>query len=304
MCFNLNIEYAVWLAHTLVNTGVLLCIVLLIPPPPAPLPLPPGVAPDAPLMDAGLDSLGAVELRSSLESKLQVQLPATVVFDYPSITDLTRYVTSVLPAPAAAAAASATSAAGPRAPMPLRAAPAAAGGSPLQQQLVLVAATAERMPSSRHAAASSQAPAAGGLLVDSIQVVPLERWDVELALTGDMPARFGGFIARPADFDVAPFAMAESEAVMVDPQQRLLLEATAQLVAAAPRGALAAAAAAEGSWTVNTGVFVGFSTPDYADLKKVATPIGVYSATGESCHEVIVHAGSRVHVQQSAVHTC
>jgi hypothetical protein len=230
-------------------------------------------------MDAGLDSLGAVELRSSLESKLAVQLPATVVFDYPSITDLTRYVTSLLPEPVGVV--SAASAAATPAPMPLRAAPAAAGGTPLQQQLVLVAATAERMPSSRYAVASRQGPAAAGQLVDSIQVVPLERWDVELALTGDMPARFGGFVARPADFDVAPFAMAESEAVMVDPQQRLLLEAAAQLVAAAPGDALAAATAAAGSWVVDTGVFVGFSTPDYADLKKAATPIGVYSATGE-----------------------
>lgn len=76
---------------------------------------------------------------------------------------------------------------------------------------------------------------------------------------------------------------------MVDPQQRLLLEAGALLLAAAPaaaKGALLAAAAADGgggddaAWRAATGVFVGVSAPDYADLKKALTPIGVYSATG------------------------
>ena len=37
------------------------------------------VPPDAPLMSSGLDSLGAVELRNSLEAALGLKLPATVV---------------------------------------------------------------------------------------------------------------------------------------------------------------------------------------------------------------------------------
>ncbi len=39
------------------------------------------VAPDAPLMSAGLDSLGAVELKSGLEGALSLALPGTLVFD-------------------------------------------------------------------------------------------------------------------------------------------------------------------------------------------------------------------------------
>lgn len=44
---------------------------------------------------------------------------------------------------------------------------------------------------------------------------------------------------------------------MVDPQQRLLLEAGAELIGGG------------GGGLSEAGVFVGISTPDYADLKKV-----------------------------------
>lgn len=37
-----------------------------------------------PLMAAGLDSLGAVELRNALEGALRVPLPPTLAFDYPT----------------------------------------------------------------------------------------------------------------------------------------------------------------------------------------------------------------------------
>lgn len=66
---------------------------------------------------------------------------------------------------------------------------------------------------------------------------------------------------------------------MVDPQQRLLLEMTHESIMSyklvACSGDADASASMEGA-----GVFVGISNPDYADLKKVHTPIGVYSATG------------------------
>ena len=43
---------------------------------------------------AGLYSLGAVELRNSLEGSLQLQLPGTLVFDYPSISAISQYIAS------------------------------------------------------------------------------------------------------------------------------------------------------------------------------------------------------------------
>lgn len=50
------------------------------------------VDPRAPLGDLGLDSLLAVELRNTLGSALGKPLPATLLFDYPSIDTLTDYL--------------------------------------------------------------------------------------------------------------------------------------------------------------------------------------------------------------------
>jgi hypothetical protein len=47
-------------------------------------------------MSAGLDSLGAVELKNSLEGALGISLPQTLVFDYPTKDALTRYLTDTV----------------------------------------------------------------------------------------------------------------------------------------------------------------------------------------------------------------
>ena len=51
---------------------------------------------DAPLMDSGLDSIGAVEVRNAVASKFGIDLPATVTFDYPSVAALAGFVASRL----------------------------------------------------------------------------------------------------------------------------------------------------------------------------------------------------------------
>lgn len=51
---------------------------------------------DQPLMAAGLDSLGAVELRNSLESSFAIEMPSTLVFDYPTVKSMAGYIASRL----------------------------------------------------------------------------------------------------------------------------------------------------------------------------------------------------------------
>ncbi len=47
-------------------------------------------------MQAGLDSLGAMELRTAVASRFDIQLPATVTFDHPSAAALGAFVASLL----------------------------------------------------------------------------------------------------------------------------------------------------------------------------------------------------------------
>ena len=45
-------------------------------------------------MEAGLDSIGAVELRNAVSSAFGLDLPATATFDYPSADALAKYIAS------------------------------------------------------------------------------------------------------------------------------------------------------------------------------------------------------------------
>ena len=49
---------------------------------------------DEPLMDAGLDSLGAVELKNAIAAEVGVELPVTAAFYYPSVAAIASYLAS------------------------------------------------------------------------------------------------------------------------------------------------------------------------------------------------------------------
>lgn len=54
------------------------------------------VDPHQPLMEAGLDSLMAMELHNSLCIEFKHDLPATLVFDFPNIFALSKYLSDEL----------------------------------------------------------------------------------------------------------------------------------------------------------------------------------------------------------------
>ena len=57
---------------------------------------------DAPLMEAGLDSLGSVEFRNRVAAKFEgVELPETLVFDFPTLRQLEGHLNGLAGAKAA-----------------------------------------------------------------------------------------------------------------------------------------------------------------------------------------------------------
>lgn len=58
---------------------------------------------------------------------------------------------------------------------------------------------------------------------DSIECIPLDRWEMDRVSESNLGGRFGGFVDSWADFDAAAFGINPSEAALMDPQQRLLL---------------------------------------------------------------------------------
>jgi hypothetical protein len=112
---------------------------------------------------------------------------------------------------------------------------------------------------------------------------------VERGLSEGLPPRFGAFLPtdRVAAFDATAFGLSAPEAAMMDPQQRLVMELAWEALASSSSSS-SSQPRSTAPMSQDVGVFVGVSTPDYADLKKAHTPIGVYSATGKAT------AGSRV----------
>ena len=215
---------------------------------------------DAPLMDAGVDSLGAVELRNTLLNAAGGRsLPSTIVFDHPTA----RQLTSVLQ-PARAASAVAVSA--PHGPLLMGVGGISIGGL----SALLPAGASSSMAASRMVACGC----------DAVTEIPASRWDMHAQLAKSelvmSRIRHTGFVCGAELADNAAFGVSPSEAVAMDPCQRLLLERgySALHDAYLDRTALSSSL---------TGIFLGFAGSDFAQVL-AAPPTGgsVYAATGSA----------------------
>jgi amino acid adenylation domain-containing protein len=217
---------------------------------------------DRGFFDMGMDSLMAVELRSRLERKLEATFPATLLFDQPSINALA----DTLAEESAVSESQPTVASN----LPASTRPQVEGeersiaGDRTTNEPIAIVGMSCRFPGG-----ADDLDAYWRLLrdgIDAISEVPRDRWDVDqyydpdTEAQGRMYSRFGGFLQGVDLFDPAFFRITPREAASMDPQQRLLLEMSHEALehAGIPVDSL------KGS---QTGVFVGITTNDYANLQ-------------------------------------
>ena len=133
------------------------------------------VGADQPLMAAGLDSLSSVELRNGLEGRVGLELPSTLVFDYPTISALAGFLASKVQPAAAGAAEQAAS---------LQAGYASSVAEEWEP--------GDGLPQGRQRPAAPSAVALSGMVVrsagdafagiapvDAVGLVPASRWDID-----------------------------------------------------------------------------------------------------------------------------
>lgn len=203
------------------------------------------VSHDRPLAELGVSSRDAVALAADISELTGVTLPATLLWEAPTLDALTRLVRD-----------SKTEHAG--ADKPLSAIGPAATG-PGRADIAVVGVGC-RLPGAVSSPADFWRLLSDG--VDAVSTLPDDRW-LGFAAPDD-PAvarisRYGGFLHDIAGFDAGFFGIAPNEAVAMDPQQRLLLEVARESLdhAAIPAGALAGS---------RTGVFIGISGNEYSRL--------------------------------------
>jgi len=169
---------------------------------------------DVPLMDAGLDSLGSVELRNSLAKSAGIDLPGTLVFDYPSVSGLTRYLEDQI---------AGTMEESDETDDDFEFSTASTESEAIDICVVVYSALGD----------GSVGPI--GICLDNVLAdrdgicaVPFTRWDAQNdyvvgKAAGLNQVQFGGFMHDVELLDMLFFGISQNEVSLTDPQQRMLL---------------------------------------------------------------------------------
>ena len=212
-----------------------------------------------PFASYGLGSTEAVSLAGELADWLGRDLSPALIYEYPTIEVLARYL-----AASADASASATAAGQER----------EAKGQP-----IAIIGVGCRFPGASDPAAFWRLLRDG---VDAIREVPADRFDQHAfydpnpAAPGKMNTRWGGFLDQVDQFDANFFGISPREALRMDPQQRLLLEVTWDALQDAGQ-------VPEHLAGTPVGVFIGIATNDYGRLQwNDLAHIDAYAGTGNA----------------------
>jgi len=246
-------------------------------------------------MEAGLDSLAAVELRNRIASSFEVDLPATLTFDYPSITALAQYLgqyntmSSNLAVPESVSL---------RKHITEKACQIAyaEGADSLNhfESYTAITSISSRYPGAENAAAERGDSfwRAFYLSADLQTVVPFSRWDMERAYVPYMNSgdgmkfytRFAAFCAGVEFFDAAAFRLSTPEVVAMDPQIRILMEKTAEACSAPSTILYNNTLSGTGGVGRSVGVYVGCMYHEHLDV--------VMSTASKLSPQVIVGNGA------------
>ncbi|MFD4694474.1 SDR family NAD(P)-dependent oxidoreductase, partial [Streptomyces sp. NPDC058463] len=221
--------------------------------------------------ELGVDSLTAVELRNRLTAATGLRLPVTLVFNYPTASELAEHLRTELlgeeaadqqpHGPTGAATSSHTA------------------GSPADEPIAIVALGC-RFPGGLSSAEDLwQLVEAGG---DVITGLPADRgWDLDGLYDPDPDApgktyvRGGGFLQGVGGFDAGFFGINPREALAMDPQQRLLLEVSWEVLERAGIDPTSLKG-------TPTGVFVGTHGQDYGTGETAGQADEGYLVTGNA----------------------